>query len=131
VSRPRAAGFTLLEVLVALAILGLAVVSVIQGFSQGLRLLKLAGDHQKAVLLADEKVREVVAFEAGRTEGTDGAFTWQRATRELPAPELTPVGSMPAWRVYEITVQVRWGERRQVELSTLRTVAVSRGPSTP
>jgi general secretion pathway protein I len=131
VTRSRAGGFTLLEVLVALAILGLAVVAVIQGFTQGLRLLKLAGDHQQAILLADEKVREVVLPEAGRTEGIEGAFTWQRSMRELPAPELTPVGSLPAWRVYEITVQVRWGERRQVELSTLRTVATARKPSAP
>ena len=46
------AGFTLLEVIVALAILSLAVVAAIQGFAQGLRLLKLAGDHQRAMLLA-------------------------------------------------------------------------------
>ena len=49
--RARAAGFTLIEVLVALAILSLAVVASIQGFAQGLRLLRLAGDHQQAMLL--------------------------------------------------------------------------------
>ena len=56
----RTAGFTLLEVLVAFAILSVAVVALIQGFAQGLRLLKVAGDHQQAVLLADQKAREVV-----------------------------------------------------------------------
>ena len=59
-ARAREQGFTLLEVLIALAILGTAVVAAIQGFSQGLRLLKLSGDHQEAVLLADQVVREVV-----------------------------------------------------------------------
>src|SRR6266571_2761381 len=63
------AGFTLLEVIVALAILSLAVVAAIQGFAQGLRLLKLAGDHQRAMLLADEKAREVVDPEEGREPG--------------------------------------------------------------
>src|SRR3989442_9387407 len=53
--RPTTAGFTLLEVLVALAILSIAVVASIQGFAQGLRLLKLAGDHQQATLIADQK----------------------------------------------------------------------------
>ena len=62
----RERGFTLLEVLVALAILGLAVVAVIQGFAQGLRLLKLSGDHQRAVLVADQKIREVLAPESQR-----------------------------------------------------------------
>src|SRR6267143_1143660 len=50
-ARPGArctAGFTLLEVLVAFAILSVAVVALIQGFAQGLRLLKVAGDHQQA-----------------------------------------------------------------------------------
>ena len=52
----NARGFTLLEVLVALAILGVAVVASIQGFAQGLRLLKLAGDHQDAMMVADPRM---------------------------------------------------------------------------
>ena len=63
------AGFTLLEVLVAFAILSVAVVAVIQGFAQGLRLLKVAGDHQRAVLLADQKAREVVMPVEGYDQG--------------------------------------------------------------
>ena len=41
-------GFTLLEVLVAMAILGLALVALLQLSAQGLRLLRLAEDRQKA-----------------------------------------------------------------------------------
>ena len=122
------AGFTLLEVLVALAILGLAVVASIQGFAQGLRLLKLAGDHQQAMLIADQKVREVVTPAAGREEGTEGAFTWERTIEALEAPDLAPAasGAPPAatrWRAWEIAVQVRWGETRSVEVTTRRTTA--------
>jgi len=62
-------GFTLLEVLIAFAILSVAVVAVIQGFAQGLRLLKAAGDHQQAVLLADQKTREMVTPVEGRDQG--------------------------------------------------------------
>ena len=49
-------GFTLLEVLIAFAILSVAVVAVIQGFAQGLRLLKTAGDHQQAVLTQRRRI---------------------------------------------------------------------------
>jgi type II secretion system protein I len=123
--RTRAgAGFTLLEVLVALAILGMAVVAAIQGFAQGLRLLKLSGDHQRAMLLADLKTREVVTPDEGREDGEEGDFRWERTTRVVATPDLTPPGAVPRWRVYEIAVRVQWDEARQVEVATLRTVPI-------
>ncbi len=126
-SGPRAgqAGFTLLEVLVALAILSIAIVASIQGFAQGLRLLKLSGDHQQAMVLADQKAREVVTPSEGREEGTEGLFRWERTTKMLAAPDLALNGRLPLWRVYEIDVRVNWDTSRQVEVSTLRTTPVS------
>ena len=119
----RPAGFTLLEVLVALAILGVAVVAVIQGFAQGLRLLKVSGDHQQAMLLADLKLREVVTPEERQEQGEEGGFLWARWIRRLETPELTSETGVARWHVYEITVRVSWDERRHVELATLRTVS--------
>jgi general secretion pathway protein I len=120
----RQGGFTLIEVLVAFAILSLTVVVAVQGFAQGLRLLKLSGDHQRAILIADQKAREVVMPKEGREEGTDGAFAWERVTKPVPAPELEGPGRPAKWHVYEINVQVAWGEqRRAVTVTTLRTVS--------
>jgi general secretion pathway protein I len=118
----RQAGFTLIEVLVALAILSLAVVASIQGFAQGLRLLKLSGDHQEAMLLADQKVREVVEFKEGRDGGIEGRLRWERTLRSLETPDLAPAGGLPSGRVYEIDVRVSWDPQRQVEIRTLRMV---------
>ena len=115
-------GFRLIEVLVALAILSLAVVASIQGFAQGLRLLKLAGDHQLAMLVADQKMREVVEPKEGREGGTEGLLSWERTTRLLEAPDLTPAGGTPRGKVYEIDVRVVWEEKRQLEIRTLRMV---------
>jgi type II secretion system protein I len=153
-------GFTLLEVLVALAILGTAVVASIQGFAAGLRLLKLAGDHQQAILLADQKMREVTVLEDGKEEGTEGAFTWERTIQvqetavtqtasTLPGvvptrnPATATLGTVPGvaqgtttatgvplWRVYRIDVKVRWGERRSVEVATLRLESTQKLSST-
>ncbi|MGH7419896.1 MAG: type IV pilus modification PilV family protein [Candidatus Rokuibacteriota bacterium] len=125
-AQTRQAGFTLLEVLVALAILSVAVVTIIQGFAQGLRLLKLSGDHQQAILLADSKLREVVEPEERREQGDEGVFQWERTTTLLETPDLRPAGAPPRWRVYQIAVRVTWDERRQVEVASLRTV-----PATP
>ncbi len=116
------AGFTLLEVLVALAVLSLAVVASIQGVAQGLRLLKAAGDHQQAMLVADLKAREVLTPREGQEQGTEGEFRWERRVRLQEAPDLAPPGTIPLWRVYEVVVTVQWDRRRQVELATLRLV---------
>ena len=118
----NARGFTLLEVLVALAILGVAVVASIQGFAQGLRLLKLAGDHQDAMIIADQKLREVTEPEEGREEGTEARFQWVRTVTPVPMPEVESNVRTTRWRQFEIDVRVRWDEKREVQLSTLRTV---------
>lgn len=113
-------GFTLLEVLVALAILGLAVVTVIQLFGQGLRLLKVAGDYQRAVLLADQKAREGEAVREAIETGEEGGFRWERRATVTPVPaELTVTGPAPV-RLFQVTVEVRWGNR-SVQVATLRT----------
>lgn len=132
----NARGFTLLEVLVALAILGVAVVASIQGFAQGLRLLKLAGDHQDAMMVADQKLRELVDLSEGTEEGTETRFQWKRTVARVPTPELVSATRAPAWTVYQIDVHVQWDEKREVHLATLRTLPTNRTttgtpPTTP
>jgi len=117
-------GFTLLEVLVALAILSLAIVVSIQGFASGLRLLKLSGEHQEAMLIADQKAREITSpTEAGRDTGTEGAYVWEREVKAVVTPDLEVEGRAVKWRQWEVDVRVRWGDHRQVSIATLRTVA--------
>ena len=129
-TKPQQAGFTLIEVLVALAILSIAVVAAIQGFAQGLRLLKLSGDHQHAMLIADQKAREIVIPKAGQDQGEDQhdgrVFTWETITTEIIAPDLTADGTKtPTWRVFQIDVKVRWDNKREIEVTTLRTAAAA------
>lgn len=127
----RSSGFTLLEVLVALAILSLAVVVSIQGFAAGLRLLKLSGEHQEAILIADQKAREITApSQPGRESGTEGAFTWEREIKAVVTPDLDVEGRAVKWHQWEIDVRVTWGGR-QVSIATLRTVAGDGDLKTP
>ena len=52
-------GFTLLEVLIAFAILAVAMTALMQAFSQGLRGLEVAEDYATAIMLARSKMAEV------------------------------------------------------------------------
>ncbi len=116
-----ASGFTLLEVLVALAILSLAVVTAIQLFAGGLRLLRLAGEHERAASIADQKLREVQEFTEGQESGTEGEFSWERSVRIAEVPAELTINSQKPYHVYAITVQVRWGDKRSIEVATLKT----------
>lgn len=126
---PAEGGFTLLEVVIALAILGTAVVLSIQGVSQGLRLLKVAGDQQQAIIVADQKARELLVPVEGTDSGSAGRFSWQRTSHVLETPELTPPDAAPEWRVFRISVVVTWDEQRRLEVSTLRTVPATSDPT--
>ncbi|HET7873909.1 MAG TPA: prepilin-type N-terminal cleavage/methylation domain-containing protein [Methylomirabilota bacterium] len=120
-------GFTLLEVLVALAILGLAVVTLMQLAAQSLRLIGLSDAHQQAVLLADRVARESPAPREGVESGEDGEFSWERRTAAVGLPEeLRPSGGKTAG-LYSVAVTVRWGGGRAVELATLRTSSLEVG----
>jgi general secretion pathway protein I len=127
-TRGGQSGFTLLEVLIAFAILSVAVVAVIQGFAQGLRLVKVAGDHQQAVLLADQKTREVVTPAEGRDQGKDGNYDWERTVTIVPAPDLARTQATAKWHVYQIDVKVSWGDKRGVEIVSMRTAAATPTP---
>ena len=115
-------GFTLLEVLVAMTILGLAIVTLMQLSAQGLRLLRLSDDYQHAVLVADRLVRAVEVPQEGVETGQEGPFQWERRLALVPTPdELTP-GAGPKPLFYALSVAVRWGGTRTFEIASLRAV---------
>ena len=119
-SRRADAGFTLLEVLVAVVILSVAVVALVQLASQGLRLLKLSSDYQEATLLADRLTRAGDASIEGVETGQEGRFSWERRARLVAVPDdLGPVGSASP-RLLALSVAVRWGTGRTVEVATMR-----------
>ena len=121
-------GFTLLEVLVALTILAVAIVAFMQLSSQGLRLLHLEDDYQQAVVVADRVARAVEVVEEGVEAGQEGRFQWERRVSLVPVPDELSPGAGPQLRLYALSVAVRWGRGRTVEVASLRMVAA---PATP
>lgn len=121
-------GFTLLEVLVAVTILSLAIVTLMQLSSQGLRLLHLSDDYQQAALLADRVARATDVFREGVEARQEGRFQWERRVTLVPVPEELVPGAGPPPRLYALSVAVRWGQSRVLELASLRTVAEPAAP---
>jgi general secretion pathway protein I len=124
VATKRAAGFTLIEVVVALTIMSVSLVAVLQLFGGGLRLARAAGDQVGATLLASAMLAEEAAgpIEEGTTEGTEGAYRWTR--RVTLEPALLPFDpgepSAVSVRLARVSVEVAWGKDRRLEMATLR-----------
>lgn len=120
----REKGFTLLEILVALALLAIAVTVVIQLFSANLNAIYSSEDYINATIKADSKLREVLSddnlSERSWSETTDDGYTiygdvyktLKERTEELNLDLL------------EIDLTVRWMVGSREKSINLRTIKV-------
>lgn len=115
VVRSGAAGFTLIEVLTAMMVLSIVLVTIFQLFSGGLRAARRAGEVGTATFLARQKMEELLlspAMAPGEMEGdlTEG-YSWHAAVSKFPLGEPDPP---PAWQRYfsmfDIRLEIRRGE---------------------
>ena len=130
----KASGFTLLEVLVAMTIVGLGVVTLLQIFSLGLRLGTRSSDRTEAVnygarvmdeLLARKKLPE--GSESGRL-GTEAR--WQAQTQAVRESTST-LRLESQWELKEVTLEMSVSDgtrERTVEFKTLRLARKSTNP---
>ncbi|MBO0736920.1 MAG: prepilin-type N-terminal cleavage/methylation domain-containing protein [Alphaproteobacteria bacterium] len=132
----RAYGFTLLEVVIALAIAGLALVVLFRAGSGGLVSVDTAARAEEALERAQSHLAAVghdAALVAGNLTGDDGGgYRWTLRVRPLAArPSLAPDGVTPiATTLFSVEVAISWpgpaGER-SVVLRTLRMGDVASG----
>lgn len=93
-----ASGFTLLEVMVAVAIMGLALVVILQLFSIGLKTAYIDGQYSYAIFLAKAKMGELLIdkdLEEGSDSGTfENGYDWAYTIEpfERPVNESTEMG---------------------------------------
>ena len=114
-------GFTLLEVIIALAILGVSFALAMELLANGVRSAKASEDYTQAVLLARQKIAEMAITTSlrGSAEQGDfgGGFRWSSEVLPLPQEE-----NLPA-RLYQVRVRVTWPSRRggkSLDLYTMR-----------
>ncbi len=135
-SEPR--GFTLLEVLVALAIMAIATTLVIQLFSADLRAIARSGDVTSAAVRGDSRIREIIAEpsleEKTWTEEADDGYRMDIAVSEVMKPR---TGNLPV-KLMEIDLTIRWLEgmkEKSLRLNTMKMIdkaaSPGKGPAAP
>lgn len=124
----RAAGFTLLEVLVAVAIVALALVTFMGLHLRSLEATIRAQDLTTAVLLAQGKIASMGEFpdtgeEQGKFEGPElERFQWATAVTEHTLDALSDGGQSVTVRRLEVTVS--WADGPQLRYYTLEAYGV-------
>lgn len=123
---PRPGGFTLLEVLVAMTIVGVGVVTVIEVFSMGLRLGSRSAEQTEAMTYGRQAMDDFLVttnLEQGSEQGSlRDVGRWNAFVRPADNPSADPQLSSP-WELKEVVVELRLndaGRERLVELKTLR-----------
>jgi type II secretion system protein I len=118
-------GFTLLEILVALAILATAVIIIFQLFSAGLRNIAVSEDVVSAAVRAEAKMREVLSNEEltqnSWTETTTDGYTFAVNITETLQQK---TDSLPV-QVLQIDLAITWtknSKKRSLSLKTYKTV---------
>ncbi len=121
---PRpSSGFSLLEVMVALAILGTAIVAIFQLFSLNLRSTQRAEDHTKAIFYARSMLDEAYSFADPEDESASKEYEKKyMVTREVNLHDESENGKI---KVYLITVTAAWPPSGKISIKGLRTVNVS------
>gem|GEM_PF-459818 len=118
--------FTLLEVLVAMTIVGLGVVTLLQIFSQGLRLQTRSAANSEAVTEGARVMDELLArkkWSDGSDNGRLGAAGRWTAQIQTMRDEPSSLGLGSNWELKEVALQLvvnDGGRDRHIELKTLR-----------
>lgn len=122
---PRQAGFSLLEVLVAFAILAISIGVLMQVFSNSMRAASVTRHYSNALIIAESQLAKAFSespLEAGSDSGiVDDFYHWDLSV----SPYLPPVEGYEKalFLPFQASIMVSWGEgsnqQRSITLDTL------------
>jgi prepilin-type N-terminal cleavage/methylation domain-containing protein len=125
--RCGAEGFSLLEVLVATAIMGMVLVVLLQVLTSALRAQGASWSHTQAVLVAEKILQEtceISSLARETSQGRDGRYDY--VVQVKPQYELSDpfADKRILCSLIQVTVTWQeWGRHKTLELQTIRTVA--------
>jgi len=134
VSRQRttfAKGFTLLEVVIAMAILGMGLAVIMELFSGGFRLGRAAEEYTKAANYARIKLEEIVSQQniaEGTEEGEfDDAFRWQVSVKKI---DILPIEKNPDFKppveLFQVKVNILWKSGSKERSASIESYKMSK-----
>jgi len=129
----RARGYTLVEVIIAFAVLALALALLLGTLSGATRQVRWADDAGRASLHAQSLIDQLGVGEAlapGRTQGgfENGRYRWQLDVSPWRDPAQPPAAEQPqdlsAPVLLAVSLRVAWGDapNQQLQVSSLRLV---------
>jgi prepilin-type N-terminal cleavage/methylation domain-containing protein len=106
-------GFTLIEVIVALALLGITLASIMELFSSNLKASRRTTDYTEAFLLATTQMEMTLSkkIESVKETNTFGIYSVTK--------DIIPLEIESDTKKYEIIITVSWGNNRY-ELRTIK-----------
>ena len=117
-------GFTLLEVLVAIALLGIAITVVLQLFSANLRAIAASEDYVSAIIKAEAKMRDVLddqdISEKSWSETTDDGYRIDVSIYDAVKDRTENLQV----RLLEINLIIRWIKDTKERSLTLKSMKV-------
>ncbi len=115
IQKRKSFGFTLLEVMVAMAIIAIALTAVLGSQSQSVSLASEAKFNTTAPLLAQSKIAEIEVAEQDDLAGGSGDFgedfpgyTWELSVEDIVFEEPENVSDL----LKRIDLKVSWGEEK-------------------
>lgn len=135
-------GFTLLEVIIAFALLALGLTLLLGSLSRATQQVRWSADAGRAALHAQSLldqlgVERVLA--PGQQQGSfeEGRYRWTLDVQAWHDPSAQASAAMPVenrQHLLQLELNVRWGEgspRQRLQLHSLRLVSAGPGPATP
>jgi len=123
-------GFTLIEVVIALAILGIGLTVIIELFSGGLRLARISEEYTRGANYARIKMGEIASqqgIKEGDEEGKfDETYRWEVGVKKIDIlPIEKTIEFKPPVEFYQIKVTILWksgSKERSMSAESYKTV---------
>ncbi|MBI5050582.1 MAG: prepilin-type N-terminal cleavage/methylation domain-containing protein [Nitrospirae bacterium] len=116
-------GFTLIEVIVAMAILAIMLVTIMQLFSGGLKASRTSCNYTRAIVHAKDKMEELLEKpEQGSGDFGDG-FEWASTIEPYKEPDDSQ------FKLLKVIVKISWykapEQQNSLELLSMKTIKIT------